>query len=271
MNRRILLALLLLGICGGSALAAQQDSESEIVLSINSAPTITPLVELYTSEGCSSCPPADQFLGRLGGLLDDQFRAVPLAFHVDYWNWLGWTDPFSKEQFTERQRVVAEYNAQRSIYTPELVVAGKEARGGGQIFDWITKNNSTKSSVDIKLRVIAKTPYLLEADVMFENMASGIRPEVYYAVYENSIVREIAGGENEGKTLSHEYVVRHWSQSRTIAHGSSSQNVLLELDEDWNLENLGIAIVVINPDNGETLQALSTPLRSLYVKPQSNS
>ena len=156
MNRRILLVLLLLGICGGSALAAQQDSESEIVLSKNSAPTITPLVELYTSEGCSSCPPADQFLGRLAGLLDDQFRAVPLAFHVDYWNWLGWTDPFSKEQFAERQRVVAAYNARRSIYTPELVVAGKEARGGGQIFDWITKINSTKSSVDIKLRVIAK-------------------------------------------------------------------------------------------------------------------
>ena len=66
-------------------------------------------------------------------------------------------------------------------------------------------------------------------------------------------------------------MVRHWSQSRTIAHGSSSQNVLLELDEDWNLENLGIAIVVINPDNGETLQALNTPLRSLYVKPESNS
>ena len=99
-------------------------------LTVSSADTITPLVELYTSEGCSSCPRADRYLTSLGDALDEEFQAVPLAFHVDYWNWLGWKDPFSKAQYTDRQRLIAEYNRQRSIYTPELVVAGREARGG---------------------------------------------------------------------------------------------------------------------------------------------
>ncbi len=269
---RALLVIILIGAGYGVASGSGQSDHSTSALSVSSADTITPLVELYTSEGCSSCPPADRFLSRLGDLMadDNELRAVPLAFHVDYWNWLGWTDPFSQEQFTERQKIVASNNAQRSIYTPELVVAGKEARGGRQIYDWIATKNGEKASVDIILNVVATTPYLLEADVMFKNMASGIRPEVFYAVYENSIVRKIGGGENGGKTLSHDFVVRYWSQPHPVVAGNSNHHVSLGLDENWILENLGVAVVVVNPDSGETLQAVSTPLRSLYMKPESS-
>lgn len=249
---------------------AGQSGESPLTLSVSSADTITPLVELYTSEGCSSCPPADQFLTRLGELVseDGRLRAVPLAFHVDYWNWLGWADPFSQGQFTGRQKEVAANNDQRSIYTPEIVVAGQEARGGGQIYDWITLKNGEESRVDIVLKVTTKTPFLLQVDVMFKNKASNLRPEVFYAVYESSIVREIGGGENSGKILTHDYVVRHWSEAKAVEHGSSSHNISLDLDENWRLENLGVAVIVVNPQNGDTLQAVNAPLRSLYVKPE---
>ena len=73
-------------------------------ISVSSGDYRTPVVELYTSEGCSSCPPADAWISKLGDALNDDFHAVPLAFHVDYWNYLGWEDPFSRSEFTTRQR-----------------------------------------------------------------------------------------------------------------------------------------------------------------------
>src|SRR5256885_16987773 len=100
----------------------------------------TALIELYTSEGCSSCPPAETWLSRLQespGLWKD---FVPLAFHVDYWDYLGWRDPWASESFSDRQRAYAKQWQSESIYTPGFVLNGKEWR------DWSTPKDRPKSA-----------------------------------------------------------------------------------------------------------------------------
>jgi hypothetical protein len=258
--RLISLILCVLSI-SGTALAGSGAAPS---LSLSSADTVTPLVELYTSEGCSSCPSADEYLTSLGSLIDDEFHAVPLAFHVDYWNWLGWEDPFSQEIFTERQRTIAEYNHQRSIYTPELVVTGREARGGKGIVQHIQTSNQqpAKVSIDISLTVAGNNG--IEADIVIDNMDSGTDAEAYIALYENDIVRDIKGGENNGRTITYNFVVRHWSEPFEVESGISKKMLSLALGQDWNNKNLGFAVVVVDSENGETLQALRTPLEPLF-------
>jgi hypothetical protein len=96
--------------------------------SATSGPTITPVLELYTSEGCSSCPPADQWISTLKGK-----NLVVQAFHVGYWDYIGWVDRFASPAHTNRQREIAARNNQRSIYTPQAVLNGQDWRNwGGQ-------------------------------------------------------------------------------------------------------------------------------------------
>ncbi len=232
---------------------------------VSSAETITPVVELYTSEGCSSCPRADNFLTLLGENINQDFHAAPLAFHVDYWNRLGWEDPYSQAKFTDRQRWIAQLNQQRSIYTPEIVVSGKEARGGGMIFDQINIHNRIPADVRITMDVSVPKKGEVVADLAIRNETDTRLPEMFVAVYENNIVRQIKGGENKGRTLTHNFVVRHLSEPTPVAHGDSVHAVSLDIDETWNTDNLGLAVFVIDADNGQTLQALRTPLAALNL------
>ena len=104
-------------------LAAVSAADSEASTAVEVKPAT--VLEIYTSQGCYSCPPADRLLARLGEEASAHGRMlVPLAFHVDYWNYIGWTDPFSSQNWTERQRGYARVLNQRSIYTPQLVVDG---------------------------------------------------------------------------------------------------------------------------------------------------
>lgn len=258
MNKRKLSTWILLSLCWVWTAGLADQS-----LIVSSASTITPVVELYTSEGCSSCPPADRFLAELGTRIGPQFHAVPLAFHVDYWNRLGWPDPFSKKQYTERQRWIAALNRQSSIYTPELVVSGRETRNGAQVFDRIHELNATSASVRIQLEVNRIGSHDLSAAITFENR-SGHQAEGYIAIYENGIIREIGGGENHGRTLQHEFLVRYLSDPYLIAVGQSTTRIELNIGTDWKLPDLGVAVVAADPKNGATLQAVRASLHSLY-------
>lgn len=243
------------------------------MLVATSAETVTPVVELYTSEGCSSCPPADRFLARVGEMSGDELRLVPLAFHVDYWNRLGWPDPFSKAQFTERQRLVASRNAQRSIYTPELVVGGREVRNGGQVFDWVTESNREPARVHITFHVNRPQQDSLTAELAIRNELDGTAlANGYIAIYENSIVRHIGAGENAGETLNHEYVVRYWSSPFPVPAGERTvQTVSLPLEEGWERRNLGMAIIVVDPQSGATLQSVNASLGPVFADSSSAS
>jgi hypothetical protein len=93
------------------------------------APEASPIIiELFTSQGCSSCPPADRLLKRLAG----DPRVIPLSFHVDYWNYIGWTDPFSSKRWSERQQGYARAFRSNRIYTPQLVVSGRTGASGSR-------------------------------------------------------------------------------------------------------------------------------------------
>ena len=249
-------------LIGGISTAAASEADTPRI-NISSAEYITPVVELYTSEGCSSCPRADNFLTLLGENIDQDFHAVPLAFHVDYWNRLGWEDPYSQAKFTDRQRQVAQLNKQGSIYTPEIVISGLEARGGGMVFDQINIHNRKTADVQITMDVSAPGKGEVVADLAIRNETDTNLPEMFVAVYENNIVREIKGGENRGRTLTHNFVVRHLSEPVPIARGDSARMVSMDIDETWNTDNLGLAVFVIDADNGQTLQALRTPLAAL--------
>ncbi len=255
------LGLALVLAFGLAASLARADEKAG--LSITSRDTITPVIELYTSEGCSSCPRADNFITELGKTLDQQFHAVPLAFHVDYWDRLGWIDPYAKPEFTVRQREIGAINKQRSIYTPEIVVAGKESRGGVNIVERVKQHNQQKATVVIRLNLQATDAEKLEAVFAIDNMAVGIDAVAHVAIYENNIVREIKGGENNGRVLTHNYVVRYWGDPLRLPSGITNQMLSLPLGKDWAHENLGLAVVVLNRENGKTLQAVHASLPSL--------
>lgn len=239
--------------------------ETDILRTVvaSSGKNITPVVELYTSEGCSSCPRADDFLTLLGENLNQDFHAVPLAFHVDYWNRLGWRDPYSQAKFTDRQRWIAMLNKQRSIYTPEIVVSGHETRGGEKVVGWINSRNREIADVQITLEVSTNAERKILADLGIQNRTNVDMPKMYFALYENNIVREIKGGENKGRTLTHNFLVRHLSETTHLAKGNTNRLISMDIDEEWNLNNLGLAVVVIDAANGQTLQSLRTPFPTL--------
>ncbi len=234
-------------------------------ITVTSDATITPTVELFTSEGCSSCPSADRWLSRLGSALDHRLRAVPLAFHVDYWNYLGWNDPYSSARFTARQKQVADANAQQGLYTPELVVAGKETRGDGAAMHGIRAAAMEQAAVDISLTLESSSSHRVNAAVTLNNRYRQGDAVLYAAVFENRIERHIGGGENRGKTLRHDFVVRHWSAPTAVALGTGVASLQLPLPADGVWQNLGVAVVVLNPATGATLQAVSTSLAGLYA------
>lgn len=229
-----------------------------------SAGTITPVVELYTSEGCSSCPPADAWISRLGETLGKGIEAVPLAFHVDYWNYLGWEDPFSDPDYTSRQRMLGALNRQRSIYTPELLVSGRETRGTRAVVDAIRTANAESATVDIRLVVERAETGEVAAEVSVDGDTGNA--ELYLAVFENSIIREIGGGENRGRTLRYDFVVRSFRKVALLGQEDYMATHSIALEPDWNRANLGLAVLVMDRRSSVTRQALSTPLGALLAE-----
>jgi hypothetical protein len=223
----------------------------------------TPIVELYTSEGCSSCPRADEWISKLGEALDNNFHAVPLAFHVDYWNRLGWVDPFSDPDFTKRQKELAILNRQRSMYTPEFLVSAKETRGTSAVVGAIQEANAELADVIITVGLMSDDQQTMDAELVINNQANSA--DLYLAVYESGIVREIKAGENRGRTLHYDFVVRHWQKVADVAKGEYQGKHSVDIGSDWNRQNLGFAAVVVDKKTGATLQAVRTNIAPVFA------
>lgn len=253
MNLKALSSLVLLVSMGvsGNGFAAQQVKSGEFKSSV---------VELYTSEGCSSCPPADSFLSRLGKT-EESAQIVPMAFHVDYWDYIGWEDPYADAKFTGRQRKVAKRNNQASIYTPEFVVDGVEARGSRQIADRLLETQRSPAEADLTLNISDIVDGKLTATVSLDRLGyqGDEQPVLYLALLESSLHSRINAGENRGKTLEHDYVVRYLSAPQSTTQGQQHP-FELELDPQWARESLAVSVVVRLRDSGATLQALKASL-----------
>ena len=161
------------------------------------------VIELFTSQGCSSCPPAEQLLGKLAHAGTVGNRTVaPLAFHVDYWNDLGWADPFSLPAWTQRQQSYARALGDDRVYTPELVVGGAAGMVGSQ---WARVEASIMAAPK-QQPIAAKATW--DASHVAVTATAPADADVLVAVWENAPATKVARGENSGETLTGERVVR---------------------------------------------------------------
>jgi hypothetical protein len=212
------------------------------------------LVELYTSEGCSSCPPADRFLAarRAAGLTPSQ--AVLLSLHVDYWNHIGWKDPYSRKAYTERQRWLSDLARTRTIYTPEFFVGGKELRNWDEgLHAAVGRINAQPARAHIAMRM-TPGPTGLGMQV---NASGAAGASLHLALVESGIATRVAAGENRGRTLQHDFVVREWLEPVTLGgDGRAQLNQMLAIPANAVRAKLGVAAFV-QTEQGEVLQALS--------------
>lgn len=165
-----------------------------------------PLLELYTSEGCSSCPPADEWLS---GLVADPRLwkdMVPIAFHVDYWNYIGWQDPFSKTVHSERQRSHAEHGNIKSVYTPGFILNGQEWRAWIKRPQW---DSATAPEVG-RLTVTISDGQVSAEFLPTQTQAATL--QLNYAWLGFELVSVVKAGENKGRTLRHDFVSQDWQQ-----------------------------------------------------------
>jgi hypothetical protein len=206
-------------IFAASLLVAIPASAQTNVIQFQSAPERTALLELYTSEGCSSCPPAETWLS---GLTDSPRLwkdFAPVAFHVDYWNDLGWKDAWSDAEFSERQRSYAQLWRAENIYTPEFVLNGQEWH------NWFTGKNGPKSDGEnVGVLTVASGDTKLWRVNFNPAKDSGARYEIHAALLAGGIVSDVKAGENHGRKLQHDFVVVDLLQigmtsGNGVAHG----------------------------------------------------
>lgn len=227
--------------------------------SAKSGATRVSLLELYTSEGCSSCPPADKWLSNLK---PDAQAFIPLAFHVDYWNDIGWLDRFSKAEYSERQRKSAKFSGARYVYTPQFVVNGHDFKGinESRLNLAIVASKKLAPSANLSLETITQTDgaISLRAKAQIAPLTHIKNVDIFVAIYENQLSSQVNSGENTGRLLKHDYVVRHLFGPYPL----SSKNEFfknISLKSEWKARDAGAVIFAQDSQNGEILQSLQLP------------
>jgi hypothetical protein len=200
--------ILLLALAGCSSAHGETTARGPVIL------------ELFTSQGCSSCPPADKLLGKLTA--DKQL--VGLSFHVDYWNDLGWNDPYSAPAWTRRQHAYAAALGDDRVYTPELVVGGTKGIVGSNA----VAISSAIAKADRPALLAAKP--LWSKDALEITATAPANADVYVAVFENARTNKIPRGENSGSTSVHKNVVRRLER---VAVAGKAGTIKVSLDAAW--------------------------------------
>ena len=232
-----LICALFVGTAGAAGLACQAQS-----------PKLTPtVVELYTSEGCSSCPPADRWLSSV----KTGPEVVALAFHVDYWDRLGWVDRFATPAATQRQYQLARLSGRDGVYTPQVVVSGQDWRSWPKL-----PAASTVAPISVMLSREGDT---VTAQVAPGEAAGGkIAGQLsgYWAVLEDRHQTQVRAGENSGETLRHDHVVR---QYQPVANWRAGEGVRLDLKVSRGVADYPrqVVFVVTDPATAQPLQAVS--------------
>jgi hypothetical protein len=207
------LAALAFGITT-SHVFAQQPGSTSPATTFESGETQSTLIELFTSEGCSSCPPAEKWLSALKSNQDLWKKIVPVAFHVDYWDRLGWRDRFAKPEFTSRQQRYAAAWGGDSVYTPGFVVNGKEWRS------WSVGNVTLASSTKVGvLRLSLGGGGKLSATFVPATTQSGALA-LNVALLGNDLESDVKRGENSGRKLRHDFVVLQLAKSEMTNQGN---------------------------------------------------
>jgi hypothetical protein len=220
----------------------------------NSSPV---LVELFTSEGCSSCPPADLLLQQLDRTQPvSGAELIVLSEHVDYWNHIGWTDPYSSKFFSERQSGYSDHFGLSGVYTPEMVVDGNAEFVGSDSrqAQKACKDASATAKVPVRLSNIALNGSALHAHV--ETDAASQNANVYVVVALNHAESQVKNGENAGRHLTHVAVVQSLSKVGSLEKGKAfAQDVDVKVNPGTDLSNLRLIAFVQESGPGKVLGA----------------
>ncbi len=230
----------------------------------HAAPPTPVIVELFTSEGCSDCPPADVLLQKLidtppvGGI-----EIIGLGEHVDYWDRLGWKDRFSSAALTDRQRTYSARFGNNSIYTPQMVVNGRAEFVGS---DAAAARRALEKSVNtphgtIRAAIDSQTPAAVVVSVQVIDLppfAKGDHADVVLAVTEDRLQSDVKRGENSGHVLKHAAVVRYMA---TIGDaGSAIPHAEVPLAADWQREHLKLVAFVQERQGRAILASAAVPI-----------
>jgi len=222
-----------------------------------SGPQTAALIELYTSEGCSSCPPADQALGKLPELLGPGAEGFGLALHVDYWDYIGWRDPWAQEIFSERHRRLVSANHHDVVYTPHFFVSGIEMPPGqGALRQEVLELNAQPAQAQIQLSAGRASGEMLTLDASAQGDARLDSPALYIVVSENGLVSNVRKGENAGRTLRHEHVARTWIGPIALHNGAVTVHRELALPDAGGATRWELTAFVQDEHTGKIVQAL---------------
>ncbi|MBS7806856.1 DUF1223 domain-containing protein [Variovorax sp. PCZ-1] len=218
--------------------------------SAKSAATLTPVIELYTSEGCSSCPPADTWLSGFKAA-QKEGKVVAQAFHVNYWDYIGWKDRFAAPAYTQRQRELSARTSLNSIYTPQIAKNGLTVRNVGQAAAMLESPQVAQASINLKQ--IEPNRFEARIEAMLGTVWSA-----YFTVTEHDHVSRVTAGENKGETLKNDFVVRQYvplgqfTGEQTLKFSSLAPTLTA-----GKAHPRQINLVVTDNKTGKTMQALS--------------
>jgi len=240
----ILLTAAVAGLIGlGFVFKNNSSKKHAEVKSVTGSYTSIAVLELFTSEGCSSCPPADNLLPQLSKL---DSNIIPLSFHVDYWDRLGWKDPFSSSESTERQKKYSDQFHLDGVYTPQLVINGE--------YELVGSNRSSATSA-IKKVLTEKAAVIINIDEVKKNENKLLvtcssegdfkRVDLLAALVQKQAVMNVRAGENNGAKLSHTNVVRSFAKQTAAQKASFT----LELPSDVTDNNWQLIIYAQQKDN----------------------
>ena len=251
-----------------SSVTVSPESETAKAAGRNVTPVV---VELFTSEGCSSCPPADEILSKLDKSQSiEGIEVIALGEHVDYWNKLGWIDPYSSVEFSTRQNIYAEAFGRDGIYTPQMIVDGQDEFVGGNWnrareaimkagrlpkakIELLSSSGSNESSKDLQLSIHIRD---------IPQVTAGDTAEVLLAITESNLRSEVSRGENAGRYLSHSAVVRSLAVLGNINKGQQSFDAesTATLKAGWQRDNLRAVVFIQEQSTRHVLGAAALGL-----------
>ncbi|MDY7093359.1 MAG: DUF1223 domain-containing protein [Acidobacteriota bacterium] len=241
-----LLTWLLATACGAETASADAESTTPEPAQ-EEAMTSPIIIELFTSQGCSSCPPADRLLARLEADPKLKDRVLPLAFHVDYWNSIGWQDPFSSELWSRRQERYAQSLATGRLYTPQLVVAGRDHCVGSresQVRGLIEDELARPSAATVRIQSLNRGEATVSVTAAAELQGSVDGPqELMVALVESGLSTQVQSGENAHRTLENERVVRRLESVARLDPSSATSvqgTAEFSLDPSWDPQELEV-------------------------------
>jgi hypothetical protein len=250
----LVLSLAVAGLLHSAAPAARCRAQS--------GPVQTALIELYTSEGCSSCPPADRWLADLAAEPALNGKVVSLALHVDYWDGLGWRDRFAQPGFSVRQRALTAAQGSATVFTPQVMVNGRTT------LDWSRNTafrqrmaaiNAQPAKVDLTLEIIPTSgAWQIQIQGRLQPHLSSARAGVFVALYQNGLSSQVTAGENAARQLRHERVTRELiGPLPVVADDHFTHEHRFRLPSDADSRDFGVAAFVQDQTDGQVWQALA--------------